>query len=169
MIEQGNSNPTEARHAHPETREALREALLRLVQAARHEIAVVAPVLDAALWNSAAMGEALSQLVTRHRRNRVRIVVEDSEHLLATCARLVELARRLSDLVLIRRLGKAHHGLNELLAIADHDGCLVQADVGILDATLDLDTPHLAAPRLRRFEEIWDAADPLPGLHIFRL
>lgn len=169
MIEQGNSDPTEAQHAHPETREGLREALLRLVRAARHEIAVVAPVLDAALWNSSAMGEALGQLATRHRNNRIRVVVEDSEHLLATCPRLVELARRLSDLVMIRRLGEPHRGLNELLAIADRDGCLVQADVGILDATLDLGSPRLAVPRLRRFDEIWEAADPLPGLHIFRL
>jgi hypothetical protein len=168
MIDHVNSKPAEARHSHPETRDGLRAALLELVRTARHEIAVAAPVLDAAVWNSAAMGEALAHLATRHGRNRIRVVVEDSEHLLATCARLVDLAHRLSDLVLIRRLGEPHRGLNELLVVADRDGCLVQADVGILDATLDLDTPRLAAPRLKRFEEIWEVADPLPGLHIFR-
>ena len=169
MIEQENSSAAEARHEHPESREALRAALLQLVQAAQHELAVTAPTLDAAVWNSAAMAEALGHLVTRHQRNRIRIVVEDSEHLLTTCARLVELARRVSDVIAIRRLGESHHGLNEMFAVADSDGCLVQADAGVIDATLDLGAPRLAAPLARRFEEIWKASDPLPGLHGFRL
>lgn len=168
MIEQGNSDTTEDRHAHPETREALRAAVMQLVQGARHELAVAAPVLDATIWNSAAMSTALGHLVTRHHRNRIRIVVEDSEHLLATCARLVELARRVSDIVAIRRLGEPHHGLNEMFAVADSDGCLVQADVGVIDAKLDLGAPRLAAPLVQRFDEIWEASDPLPGLHGFR-
>jgi len=169
MIEQGNPEQAGAHHAHPDTRDSLHAAMLDLVRASRHEFAIVAPVLDATLWNSATMAEALSHLATQHKRNRIRVVVEDSEHLLHSCTRLVELSRRISDLVLIRRLGDMHHGMNEMLAIADASGCLVQADIRMLDATLDLDSPRQAAPCLQRFEEIWQASDPLPGLHGFRL
>lgn len=169
MIEQGNSSEIAARHQHPETREALRAALLQLVQTARHELVVAAPALDAALWNGVAMGQALNRLISSHPRNRIRVVVEDSEHFLATCVRLVELARRLSDLVLIRRLGEPHRGLNQMFAVADRGSCLLQMDIGMIDATLDLDTPRVAAPLAARFDEIWEATDPLPGLHGFRL
>lgn len=169
MIEQGNSSETDTRHRHPETREALRAAALQLVQTAHHELVVAAPALDATLWNSAAMGQALGHFISSHHRNRIRIVVEDSEHLLTTCVRIVELARRLSDLVLIRRLGEPHRGLSQMFAVADRSSCLLQMDIGIIDATLDLDTARLAAPLASRFDEIWEAADPLPGLHGFRL
>jgi len=168
MIERKNLDPMESHHAHPDTRDSLHAALLQLVQEARHELAVVAPALDPGIWNSTAMGAALGRLATGHSRNRIRIVVEDSENLLAACARLVELARRVSDIVQIRRLGETHRGLNAVIAVADHNGCLLQPDAGVLNATLDLETPRQAAPQLLRFEEIWEAADPLPGLHGFR-
>jgi hypothetical protein len=169
MNDQNNSASPATEHHHPQTREALRAAMLELVRAARHELEVVAPALDAAVWNSAAMGEALSHFIASHARNRVRIVVEDTEHMLSTCTRLVELARRFSDLLLVRRLGEAHHGLTTLFALADRESCLVQPDITMVDATFDRRAPRLAAAHRRRFEEIWDASEPVPGLHGFRL
>jgi hypothetical protein len=158
-----------AGHRHLQTREALRSALIDLVNSARNELALVTPMLDNSSWNSAAMGEALRNLLTRGSRHRTRIVVEDTEFMLTACPRLVELARRFSDLILIRRLGEPHRGLNEMFALADRDSCLAQPDVGLVDATLDLAAPAVAAPYLQRFEEIWAAAEPAPGLHGFRL
>ena len=169
MNDQNNSTDAGTEHRHPQTRESLRAATLDLVRAARHELEIVAPALDATLWNSAAMGEALAGFVAGHARNRARFVVEDTEHMLATCTRLVELARRFSDLLLIRRLGEVHHGLSSMFAVADREGCLVQQDVAAVDGTFDLGAPRLAAPYRRRFEEIWDASEAVPGLHGFRL
>lgn len=169
MNEQDNPEPAQAEHRHPDTRESLRQAALALVQSARRELMVVSPVLDAALWNSAAMGEALGRFISRSRNNHARLVVEDTEHMLVTCTRLVELARRFSDLLLIRRLGEPHRGLNQMFMIADGDSCIVQQDIGVMNATLDLHKPQVVAPLAVRFEEIWGAADPAPGLHIFRL
>jgi len=156
-------------HRHLKTRETLREAHLELVNTARHELAVVAPALEATIWNSAAMGEALGHFLARHARNRARVVIEDSEYMLTHCSRLVELARRFSDLLLIRRLGDPHRGLAEMFVLADRDSSLVQADIRLVDATLDLAAPRTAAPYVQRFELIWDASEPIAGLHGFRL
>lgn len=156
-------------HRHLQAREALRDAHLELVNSARHELAVATPALDDAIWNSAAMGDALGHFLARHARNRVRIVIEDTEHMLTHCSRLVELARRFSDLLLIRRLGDPHRGLAELIFLADRNSCLVQADIRRVDATLDLAAPRTAAPHVQRFEQIWDASEPVSGLHGFRL
>lgn len=156
-------------HRHPKSREALREAELELLNAARREFMLAAPVLDPGHWNTTAFTEALAHLIARHPQTQVRIVVEDTEQLLDACPRLVELARRYSDRVHLRRLGEAHHGLSSLFAVADRNACLVQADHEQMDATLDLHAPRLAAPWLQRFEEIWDGTEPVPGLHGFRL
>ena len=169
MNEQRNSSGTAATHRHPDTRDGLREAQLDLVHSARHELRILAPALDAALFNGSAMAEALGRFIAGRGRSRARVVVEDTEHMLQTCTRFVELARRFSDLLIVRRLGEPHHGLREMFMVADHDSCLYQPDVALVDATLDLHTPPRAGAFGQRFEEIWAASEPAPGLHLFRL
>ncbi len=160
---------TDSTHRHPDNREALRDALLELVASARHELVVCATALDPALFNTSALHDALADLLTRHPRNRVRLVVEDTEDMLRSCARLVGLARRLSDRFALQRLGERHHGLNMLFAVADGASCLVQQDLGVIDATLDLQAPRQSAALVERFEDIWMASEPVPGLLGFRL
>lgn len=169
MNEHSNSAETGPIHSHVETRDALRAAQLELVRGARHELRIVAPALDAAAFNGSAMAEALGRFIAGHRHNRARVIVEDTEHMLQTCTRFVELARRFSDLLLVRRLGEPHYGLREMFMVADHDNCLYQADVALVDATFDLHTPKQAGALGRRFEEIWASSEPAPGLHHFRL
>lgn len=169
MNDRDKSSEPEARHEHPRTVEGLHNAQLELARSARHELTVATPALDPAVWNSAAMKETLGHLIAGQPRNRVRLVLVDTEYMLSACSRLVELARRFSDLLLVRRAGEPHLGLSEMFAIADRSSCLVQRDIRLVDATLDLETPQAAAPYIQRFDEIWQASEPVPGLHGFRL
>jgi len=163
------SDAPETIHRHPTTREALRDALLELLCASRHEFMMVAPAPDPAHWNTSAFADALGHLIARHPHARARMVVEDSEQLLRACPRLVELVRRFSDRIFIQRLGETHRGLRSQFAVADRDSCFVQTDPDQTDATLDLHAPRQAAPWLQRFEDIWSGTEPVPGLHGFRL
>jgi hypothetical protein len=156
-------------HRHLTTRDDLRVAAVDLIAHARREIVICSPALDPALINRASLAEALGHFIARQARCRARIVVEDTEHMLLSSVRLVELTRRFSDMILIQRLGEAHHGLTEMFIVADNESCLYQQDVATIDATLDAHTPHLAIPLARRFEDIWAASEPVPGLHGFRL
>lgn len=151
------------------TRDELRVAAVDLIARARREIVICSPALDPALYNRATLAEALGHFIARQARCRARIVVEDTEHMLQSSTRLVELARRFSDMILIQRLGEPHHGLTEMFIVADSESCLYQRDIAVIDATLDLHTPQLAVPLTRRFEDIWAASEPAPGLHSFRL
>lgn len=163
------SEAKEAIHRHPATREALRDALLELLKTARREFVLVSPMLDPSHWNTAEFTNALSHFIVQHPQAQVRMVVEDTEHLLTACTRLVEFTRRYSDRIRIQRLGEAQRGLTGLFAVADHGHCLVQHNLEQADATLDLHAPRLTAPWRQRFEEIWNGAEPAPGLHGFRL
>lgn len=151
------------------SRDELRDAAVDLITSARRELVICSPALDPALYNRTALTEALGHFIARQARCRVRMVVEDTEDMLRGSVRLVELARRFSDLLLIQRLGEPHHGLTEMFMVADSESCLYQQDIATIDATLDLHTPHLALPLARRFEDIWAAGEPVPGLHGFRL
>jgi len=157
----------EKEHRHPTTRDELRVATIDLIAQARRELVICSPALDPALYNRAALTDALGHFLARKAHCRVRIVVEDTEQMLLDNVRLVELTRRFSDIILIRRLGEMHHGLSEMFIVADSESCLHQQDVATIDATLDLHFPHLAIPLTRRFEDIWAASDTAPGLHGF--
>ncbi|HJW81771.1 MAG TPA: hypothetical protein VJ396_05955 [Acidiferrobacterales bacterium] len=169
MNDHSQSDAPAKEHRRVMTRDELRVAAVDLIAQARREIVICSPALDPALYNRAALAEALGHFIARQARCRARIVVEDTEHMLQSSTRLVELARRFSDLLLIQRLGEPHHGLTEMFMVADGDSCLYQQDIATIDATLDLHTPHLALPLARRFEDIWAASEPAPGLHGFRL
>lgn len=169
MSDHGQSNMPEKEHRHPTTREALREAATDLIAQARRELMICSPALDPSLFNRAVLVDTLGHFIARQKRCRIRIVVEDTEQMLLSSVRLVELARRYSDILLIQRLGEPHHGLMEMFMVTDGTSCLHQPDIAVIDATLDLQAPHLAAPLARRFEEIWAASEPVPGLHTFRL
>ena len=159
----------EKEHRHPATRDELYSAAVDLVTRARREILICSPMLDPALYNRATLTEAFGHFIARRASNRIRVVVEDTEHMLLADVRLVELTRRFSDMILIRRLGEQHHGLAEMFLVADGDNCLHQQDMATIDATVDFYTPRLASPLARRFEAIWAASEPAPGLHPFRL
>ncbi len=159
----------EKEHRHPATRDELFAAGVDCIARARREILICSPMLDPAFYNRAAPVEALGHFIARRASNRIRVVVEDTEHMLLADVRLVELARRFSDMILIRRLGEPHRGLAEMFLVADGEHCLHQRDIASLDATLDFHTPRLASPLAHRFEAIWAASEPVPGLHPFRL
>jgi hypothetical protein len=169
MSDHSQSEAPAKEHRHPTTRDDLQVAATDIIARARREIMICSPVLDPALYNRATLAEALGHFVARRANNRIRVVVEDTGHMLLTGVRLVELARRFSDMILIRRLGEPHHGLAEMFVVADGENCLHQQDTAAMDATLDFHAPHLAIPLARRFEAIWTASEPVAGLHPFRL
>jgi len=169
MNDHSQSDIPAKEHRHVTTRDDLRVAAVDLIAQARREIVICSPALEPALYSRAALAEALGNFIARQTRGRARIVVEDTEHMLLSNTRLVELARRFSDIILIQRLGEPHHGLTEMFIVADSESCLYQQSTAVIDATLDLHTPHLAVPLARRFEDIWAASEPVPGLHSFRL
>jgi len=169
MSDHKQSGAAVKEHRHPVTRDELRSAAVDLVACARRELVICSPVLDPALYNRSVLTDALGHFIARQTRCRVRVVVEDTEDMLHSSVRLVELARRFSDLLLIQRLGEPHRGLTEMFMVADSESCLHQREIATIDATLDLHAPQLALPLARRFEDIWAASEPVPGLHGFRL
>lgn len=169
MSNDSQSETPVAKHRHLSTRENLRVAAVDLIASARREIMICCPALDPALYNRAVVTDALGHFIARQAHSRIRIVVEDTEHMLLSCVRLVELTRRYSDIIQIQRLGEPHRGLTEMFIVADGESCLYQQDITVMDATLDVKFPQRATALAQRFEKIWAASEPAPGLHNFRL
>jgi hypothetical protein len=154
----------------PPTRRTLRERgeiaaqIATLVSQARREIALFAPSLDPELFNTAALDHALISLATSHRHNRARLLVEDASQVVRDNARLVQLARRLSEFVEIRQVGDEHIGLREFFVLVDREGYLHQLDLGRPECLLDLHGRREAAELARRFQEMWDRSEPIASI-----
>jgi hypothetical protein len=140
------------------------DRIARLAEAARHEIQVFAPQLDARLFNGARLAAALAHFVARHGQNRARVLVEDGAQALRDNERIVELARRFSEFVDLREVGEAHRGLREVFVVADRAAYLHQQDITRPTCIVDPAGRREAVVLAGRFESMWEQSLPVPGL-----
>jgi hypothetical protein len=138
--------------------------LALLAENATREIAIFAPRLDGAYFNSSRFARALASFAARHRQNLARIVVEDTEQTLRDNDRLVGLCRRLSDFIHMHRVAEEHLGIREMFVVVDHRGYLHQQDTDKPDCVTHPHDSHEAVLLARRFNELWDRSEPIVAL-----
>jgi hypothetical protein len=146
--------------------EQVREHMAQLAEGARHDIQLFAPQLDARLFNGGRLTVALAHFVAQHRHSRVRFLVEDGEQALRDNQRVVELCRRLSDYVDLRRVGEVHRGLREVFVVADRAAYVHQQDVTKPTFVVDPAGRRTAVELASRFEAMWEQSEPVSGLRI---
>ena len=146
-------------------RDEVSDFLAGLAESATREIVIFAPQIDGALFNTPRFARALASFAARHRNNLARIVVEDAEQVLRDNDRLVGLCRRLSDFIHMHRVAEEHLGIREMFMVIDHRGYLHQQDVAKPDCIAEAHNTHEAVLLTRRFNELWDRSESIPGLH----
>lgn len=146
-------------------RDANREVITSLLERAQHEILVFGPVLDGYYFNTRRAGDALGRFIANHRENRAHILVEHGRQIIRDNARMIALARRFADAVQIRRVGKDHAGLRELIVVIDNRACLYQEDTDRVYRLLHDQGPRQAALLARRFRTMWDQGEPLAEIN----
>jgi len=142
--------------------EAIGERIATLAEGSVHEFDVFAPQLDPRWFNTGRLHRALAAFATRHRHNRVRLLIEDTTQAVRDNNRMVELARRLSDFFEIRQVGESDRGLRELFVLADRSAVLHQQDVTRVEALVETGGRRAGAELRSRFQGMWDRSEPIP-------
>lgn len=150
---------------HTNTRDDLREAIGKLLGHAHRQIAIFAPVMDGYYFNTVHVTQTLARFAAGHHRNLARVLVENDRQVLRDNERIIELIRRFSDFIKMRRVGENHVGLTEMFIIADSSGYLHQPDLTKADSLLDFSDRYKRSQLSRKFEQIWDASEPITGIH----
>ena len=150
---------------HTNTRGDLRDAIVKQLGHAHRHIAVFAPVMDGYCFNTAHVAQTLARFAASHRQNLVRVLVENDRQVLRDNERIIELIRRFSDFIKMRRVGERHIGLTEMFIITDSSGYLHQPDLTKADCLLDFTDRYKSSQLSRKFEQIWDASEPITGVH----
>ncbi len=146
------------------SREENRDGAARLAVQARRQIELFTPDLEPLLYDQAAFVDALSALATSHSRARIRILAQDFERVVKQGHRLVDLSRRLSSYVELRRVHEDYRSNNETFLLVDDYGLLHRRHAPRFEGVISFKAP-LEVRRLRAsFDEIWDRSEADPDL-----
>ena len=137
----------------------VRRAALDLACAAQHGLVLFSTALEPAVFDRSALLEAVAVLA-RRRGTRLRILVREPRYVMARGHGLVELARRLSTTIELRRPHPRHRDGTEQLLVADEAGLLFRPTELCYEGWASLHAPVEARRRLRFFDEMWSLAEP---------
>ncbi len=151
------------------TLEELRDASLAMAQQCHRSLEIISRQLDPRVYDNEAFSNALRQLALQSQYARIRILVLEPAALVSRGHRLLELAGRMSSFFEIRVPGVEHQGCNEACLIADAVGAIHMPIADRYEGRLDFNNHQLAGELRRRFEEIWDKAQPDPNLRKMKL
>ncbi|NEX18989.1 hypothetical protein G3480_01435 [Thiorhodococcus mannitoliphagus] len=141
---------------------AIRDISALLASQARRELLVFGRTLESNIYDQEAFLDAVRQLALARPVLSVRILVFDPRDAATSGHRLVELARRLTSRIAIRRVDDDDRERLDAFLIADERGFIRRRLAETMEAVADFNAP-LEARRLRsEFNLLWErgATDP---------
>ncbi len=144
----------------------LAAAALRIITDARHGFALHTPDLEPDLFEQPALLEAIRRLAVRGRGTQVRILVQDPEPALRNGHRLLALIQRLPSILLVRQpVEEADRQYAGAFLINDRGGYLQRTVASRPQAHGSTHAPGPCAQLAGYFEQVWNRAQPVQGLH----
>lgn len=128
----------------------------RLVSQARRELVVLTPDLEAAVYDATAFLDAVARLSTRSRHSSIRVLVADPTRALKYGHRLIELARRFTSSIQVRKPPPEHRDFCHAYLIVDRLAVLHKKDSNRYAGHANVHNPLLARQLLKEFDPIWD-------------
>lgn len=136
--------------------EECRAVALSLANQAQHSLDIFTHDLDASLYDNDPFLTAVKHLATATRQSRVRVLTRDTEKPVKYGHRLIELSRRLTSAIEIRKCHSDYQNTTEAFLIADVDGILHRKYATRYEAMANFHAPNQARMLLQLFDEIWE-------------
>ncbi len=151
------------------TLEELQAVTRDLLSQARLNVDIMTRDLDRRIYDDDDCLAAIRAIAVRHRKARIRILARELDTPIRHDHRLIELARRLSSFIEIRRLGEDHKDYNEAFLLADGTGVIHRSQANRFEGWASYHQPLKARELQKMFDEAWAQAivDPnMRRLHI---
>lgn len=145
-------------------REDVRHAALALANQARRTLHLFTRDLDPTLYDHLPFLEAVRRLAVRGVESRVRILVLEPQRVVRRGHRLIELGRRLTTGIGLRRPPPEYRDHTEHFLIADETGVLFRPLEERYEGWVSFHAPLAARARLKFFAEAWAGSAPDPEL-----
>jgi hypothetical protein len=129
---------------------------LKMINEGRRQVCVLSETLDAPLYNTDEFRDAVRIFATQDRYAQVRFLVKDTKPMVEHGHRLLQLARRLSGKVDIRRLTEAPRNINHAWLIVDDSILLYKHDEDAYNGYADYAAASKCKLLLEEFTNLWE-------------
>jgi len=149
-------------HLHTATEH--RAVVLAMASQAKRSVCIYTRALNPAVYDSAELAEAVSQLVRRSRHAQVRVLVQDTARAVREGHALLRLAQQLPSKVQVRVPGPDHQDDGQAFFVADVAGFIRRPVAELYAGEANFHAPFTARKLLQYFEEVWERASPDPDV-----
>lgn len=152
-----------------EDRDEVAAACLHMTAQAKFRLDIVSRDLEPALFDNEDYYNAVKQLAKRNSKSRIRILIQNSEHIFKYGHRLIELQRRLSSYINIRLQDKEFKEFNQAWLIVDDRGWIRRPLADRFKGECYFNAPREVQERSMQFNAMWDASVDDPNLRRLHL
>jgi hypothetical protein len=142
---------------------------LALLQQARFSLSLYSPDLESWLYSHRGVQEACTQFLLANPKNRLRILVRDVGKPVRQGHRLLNLARRITSNLHIRRINPDHPSDESAYLVADDRGLLLRELPEQYAGYALYNDPGRVRQRQAQFDQAWDISVLDPDLRSFLL
>jgi hypothetical protein len=146
-----------------------RDASLLLANQAKRSICILSYDLDSKIYNQKDFLEAIKKLAIRNEHSRIKILLQNNEKVQREGHRLIQLWRRLTSKIEIRRPSPDYIDHAENFLLVDEAGYLHRRLYTDYEATVDFNSRFETNRLCAFFNEVWEQSEPdseLRNLHI---
>lgn len=131
---------------------------------ARRDCCLLTRDLDRTLYDQSPFLDALKELALRGRTSQIRILLQDHEPAVQRGHRLLELARRLTSKIEIRRPGVDWLHFPESFLLIDDSGYVHRELSTRYEASADYHAPLTVRHLRKQFDAIWETSEENPEM-----
>ena len=144
--------------------QALRDISAHMLSQARRQLIIFSHDLDARVFDQPLFLEGARHLALRSRHARIEVLLQNNARIVKEGHRLVELARRLSSTIEVRKPHPDHLQLPENFMLVDNSGFVYRKLASRYQGVASFHDP-LENRRLREcFREMWESSEPDPEM-----
>lgn len=132
------------------------DAVLRLVNQGERSLDIFSRDLEPRIYDTSEFNDAVRALAIKTRDMHVRILVIEPDYIIKHGHRLVELARRLTSHMEIRKVHEDYCNNPEAYLVVDKRGLLHRKLASRYEAVVNFNNPMTATELHNQFTEMWD-------------
>jgi len=141
------------------------EQTLKIIESANREICIHCHDLTNRIYNHPNIASAFSTFITANSANRsIKIIVNDINAIVSSDHKILDICRRLSSNINIRKVSKEHENHTESFLLVDGSSYIFRSDYTLLEGVLS-HNPKQAKVLLNLFNEFWSHSEPDSSLN----
>ena len=154
---------------HLDTMDDNRSAVTVIAQQCQRALHIQSYDLDPLIYDDADFIEAVRQIAVNNTRATVHILLEDSRKIVTSGHRIIELARKLTSFIEIRKINTDLKTISEAFLIGDETGLVYRKQAQRYEGFVNFNDRGRCRQLLADFRDSWEKAAPDPELRRLHL